>query len=294
MKFNSGISLSFPIHSFNPYVFIFLKNMNTKLGGDLEMYLGHIFFDNEFDSLVMLVAMLNKFIDAIKNEAESKEFKKNIANYQSNIIKNYRKFIEYINYLFDIHSSMLVLRVDFCYINDSLNNNTDKIKKMYLQARNNRNKLINEKPIGIFEHRVGYACKLEYSSTKASTTRCFISLMGKKYSPNINRVMDIGEYWKTTITDGKGLYYDYNNPDINNRRNSVIGIINRDDPHLRNELENAVGDLIKPDYYAKIDTSKIDSTEINFIKVDSTKKKKMKQKNFLKGEILKPKGSNTK
>jgi len=30
-------------------------------------------------------------------------------------------------------------------------------------------------------------------------------------------------------------------------------MINRDDHNRRNELEKAVGDLMKPDYYAKID-----------------------------------------
>jgi len=280
-----SIAFVFPMHNFNPYVDLFIKNANDKLGYDLGLYLSRNFrdvglhsYNNEYDrydDLVMTVDMLNEFIDRIRRKGECPKFKKLIANYQSNIIKNNRGLVDYINYLFNQHSSLLVLRVDFGYTIYHCKDK-DEIDKMYEQAQKDRKNFINDKPNSIFEHRVGYAWKLEYCRLKGFYYQMFFFFDGTKMQLDINRVMMIGEYigeyWKTTITEGKGLYFNYNDLASRSRRYPGypgIGMINRDDHNRRNELEKAVGDLMKPDYYAKIDAPG-------------------KEKTFSRGEILKP------
>lgn len=183
--------------------------------------------------------------------------------------------VDYVNDLFDNYSSLLVLRVDFGYkIDTNININMNVIKEMYWQARNDRKNFIDDKTNSIFEHRVGYALKLEFCHMKGFYYQMFFFFDGPKVQLDSNGVMmigeNIGEHWKTTITQGKGLYFNYNDPESKDRQYPWIGMINRDDHVLRDELEKAVGDLINPDYYAKIDTPG-------------------KEKAFSRGEILKSK-----
>lgn len=80
------IVFSFPIHNFNPYVDLFIKNANDKLWYVLGTYLNRNFSDagfpyhnnayDKYNELVMTVDMLNEFVDRIRREAETPKFKK--------------------------------------------------------------------------------------------------------------------------------------------------------------------------------------------------------------------------
>jgi Inovirus Gp2 len=270
--YGGSIVDSFPIHKFHPYVNLFIK-VNNELGSVLGTGLTH------YDKVAITVDILNDFIDRIRREEESPKFKKSVANYQSNVIKNYKGLMNYTNYLFDNYSRLLVFRIDFGYIKDQLSLDKNKIEKMYRQARKDRKDFIKREPIendnaiSIFEHRVGYVWKLEYSNIKGFYYRMFFFFDGSKVQLDGNSVIkipeDIGEYWKTIITQGKGLYLIRNSLGNMSIRNG-FGIINCDGHNRRDMLEKLIGNLIKPDYYAKIDTPG-------------------KEKAFGKGEILKQK-----
>lgn len=279
----TDIALSFPFHKLNPYVELFI-NVKDKLGNELgrgldnyNEYRSNIKLSKELDTLknlIITVYKLNEFVDEIRKEAEIPKKKKYMANYKANIIEINKGLVSYINYLFEKYSILLVFRVDFGYRNERPRNmKIDEITEKYKQAQNNRKDFINDKPIDIFKHRVGYVWKLEHCFIKGFYYQIYFFFDRSKIELDSSSVIkipeEIGEYWNTTITQGKGLYVIRDNHKFNG-----IGlgfeIINRDSHSRRDGLEKALGDLIKPDYYAKIATPG-------------------KEKAFGKGEILKPK-----
>jgi len=114
--------------------------------------------------------------------------------------------VDYINYLFNQHSSLLVLRVDFGYTIYHCKDK-DEIDKMYEQAQKDRK-------ISLMTSQIAYSSTglVMPGSSNIVVERLLLPDVfffdGTKMQLDINRVMMIGEYigeyWKTTITEGKG------------------------------------------------------------------------------------------
>ena len=87
----TDIELRFPMHRLNPYIKLYIKNMtadNKSVQGAFRIIsYGKPYNDNE---LTICVDVLNAFIDNIRSEGKSQEFKKALNNYQHPFNKNYK------------------------------------------------------------------------------------------------------------------------------------------------------------------------------------------------------------
>jgi hypothetical protein len=248
--FALDIVKEFPIHCFNPYVELFVRNMRCRLAGEIGLY-PHYIEDN--DELEKVVNALNGFIGGIRAEAESPEFKKTIRDYERVLNKNNRGLAAYIDHLFSQHARMLVLRVDFGYKKqDRPFMSEDEVNAGYRQAKEDREHLFrNMRSNTLFRHLLGYVWKLEYGLRKGFHYHMLLFFDGAKVREDVSIAKMIGEYWQTTVTQGRGGYYNCN-AKKSLYQDCGIGMINHYDTVLRDNLKKAAEYLTKADYYAKI------------------------------------------
>ncbi|MGZ5548889.1 MAG: YagK/YfjJ domain-containing protein [Nitrososphaeraceae archaeon] len=241
-NYHKEILSSFPIHSFNPFVKLFYKNVQDKLGWDICFT-----YIKTDDDAVKMVDILNKFIDSIRQEAKSPQFKSDINNYNRPSNKNYKSLMECIDKLYDKHSRLMVLRIDFGYKQDNRFPSEKVRNERYLQAVNDREHFFNNmRKNKLFKHMLNYAWKLEYGFEKGFHYHMFFFFDGSKRWKDKYRAKIIGEYWQNTITQGKGLFHNCN-ANQHNYDYLGIGIINASDTKLREELEMAVLYFTKAD-----------------------------------------------
>lgn len=274
------IDKTFPIHSINPYVALFKNRVNSlveKIDPDvLHNYPTHD-LAKRTDDVTKMVDMLNEFINDIRQEAKSQQFKKIINNHERLVRKNTKSLMDYIDYLFSKHSKLLVLRVDFRYEKNNKGGaflTEDEIYGKYLEVKKDREHFFNNKRAnGLFDDMVGYVWKLEYTLLTGFHYHMLFFYDGANVREDITWAKKLGEYWADTITVGKGLYYNCN-AGKDKYKVRGIGMVNYYDHELREGLKIAAGYLTKPDYYARMIVPKNGRT-------------------FGKGEILpKPKASN--
>lgn len=240
--YHKEILSSFPIHSFNPYVKLFYKNVQDKLGWDISFT-----YNKSDDDVVKMVDKLTNFIDSIRKEAKSPQFKSAINNYNRPSNKNYKSLMECIDKLYDKHSRLMVLRIDFGYKKDNHFPSEKVRNEKYLQAVNDREHFFNNmRKNKLFKHMLGYAWKLEYGFEKGFHYHMFFFFDGSKRWQDKYRAKIIGEYWQNTITQGKGLFHSCN-ANKDNYNYLGIGIINASDTKLREGLEMATQYFTKAD-----------------------------------------------
>jgi len=243
-----SINRSFPIHTFNPYVQLFFRNLEDKLGWRIPLEI-----DCSNDVLMQSVDTLNQFIDSIRKEAKSPEFKKTLSNYNRSSDKNFDSLDKYIKKLFLKHTRLMVLRIDLGYKKDYYLQNEEQRKEMYLQAVNDRENFFKKRGANLlskklFKHMLGYAWKLEFGFEKGFHYHVFLFFDGSKRWRDKYRAKKIGEYWQNNITNGKGLFHSCN-ANKGSYKYLGIGVINDDDVKLREGLKKAAEYLTKADSY---------------------------------------------
>lgn len=242
------INRSFPTHSFNPYVQLFLRNARDKLGNRMPLIR-----DCPDELLIQSVDKLNDFINSIRKEAKSPEFKKTLSNYKRSSDKNYDSLDKYIKKLFIKHTRLMVLRIDFGYRKVDYIPDEEQRKEMYLQAVNDREIFFKKRESNkitkkLFKHMLGYAWKLEYGLRKGFHYHVFLFFDGSKRWKDKFRARKIGEYWQNNITKGKGIFHSCN-ANKDGYKYLGIGVINDDDVKLREGLKKAAEYLTKADSY---------------------------------------------
>lgn len=254
-----------PVHKFDPYVKLFIKNLNDDTFSiPIQQYLCG-YYDYTTQQLVMprtqelvnkTVDTLNRFIDSIRQEAASKEFKQRIWYYQRLSKKNYRSLMKYIDNLFMRHGRLLVLRVDLHYLYDDAIPfmATDKIYQKYWQVKKDREHFFNNmRSNKFFDNLLGYAWKLEYGTQKGFHYHMMFFFQGAKVQEDSNLAMKIGKYWTDVVTKGRGLYYNCNRKARKDTYDNLgIGMINHYDTELIENLKKAAHYLAKTDYVARL------------------------------------------
>jgi len=245
------IDFMLPIYRFNPYVELFIRNMNNRLGGTEGVH-RLINCNNE---VVKAVDSFNGFVDSIREEAKSKAFKIITNNHKRSSNKNYISLLHYIDNLFINRSRLLVLRIDLSYEKEPHNYrlNKEEINQKYLQAKNDREHFFNNmRSNTLFNHLLGYVWKLEYGVSKGFHYHMIFFFDGSKVQQDITKAEMIGKYWRDVITQRRGASQNCN---INKKKYKYLGIgmINHNETELIENLKNKVAYyLIKPDYYARM------------------------------------------
>jgi len=143
---------------------------------------------------------------------------------------------KYVDALQEQYSKLNVIRVDLGYKHGS--------NVTLEEANNDFNRLLNNmrsKP-SIFEHKVGYTCKKEFTKDKGVHIHAFFMFDGQKVQKSAFKADQIGKYWDESITKEKGSYH---NCHRNNYKKNGIGMLEHSDSEKREHLDEAMAYICK-------------------------------------------------
>lgn len=178
---------------------------------------------------VEILRSFNNFLTLIRNKLKSKEFKSKIQQINRKLRENYLSSRMKIDSIFDSFSRVVVIRMDFSFIERF---EIRQVKIMFAKFLNNR------RSNSIFEDEVGYIWCLEYGEKKGYHYHCFFFFNGAKVHKDAYRGELIGAYWKR-ITDDAGTFYNCNRKK-SNYRYLAIGKVENFDSKMRENLSMAL------------------------------------------------------
>ena len=159
-----------------------------------------------------------------------------------------KEYCDYIDNLFKIHASIIVLRLDVFY-NKEHAHSTD-----IHQAQKDLDHLLNNRRSNkIFAYMLGYIAKIEYGIEKGIHIHLIYFFNGSKRDKDSHSYLagQIGEYWVSTVTNGRGAYWNVHNQQQLNvyAENGLLGIgsIHHSDEVTRKNLSSII------EYFCKID-----------------------------------------
>jgi hypothetical protein len=144
---------------------------------------------------------------------------------------------QYIDRLFLHHSRLLVLRVDLAYGQDECVTFEELESDLYRLQNNARHNTL-------FDEMLGYVFKIEYGMEKKLHVHALFFFNGHKHKSDVYLAQQIGEYWKTVITLGRGCYWNCNQGK-GTYKHLGIGDIHFSDAVKRDNLMIAVEYLCK-------------------------------------------------
>ncbi|QPK62896.1 inovirus-type Gp2 protein [Methylomonas sp. LL1] len=247
----------FPIHGFHPYVSIFVKNaLDCNLRSAIEhqrsLKKTNDLYQIGVDYEVMLdvIIRMRIFIKQILEVTETLEFKELICNAHRTAKKNREGMMRYIDSLFEHYSRLVVIRLDLHEDRPIMSHND--IEKKYWQAKYDFKRLLNNaKMNSLFDAMVGYIWSLEYGPERGYHYHLVLFFDGSQVRDDVYLAWQIGDYWKSVITNGRGSYWNCNDKKAG-YHHLGIGMINYSDVEKINNLKQAAAYLIKVDHYVRM------------------------------------------
>lgn len=149
--------------------------------------------------------LLNRLTQGYRSAVRHADFKKASKKYKRASVQNLKGAWNYIRHLQSRYSRLLVLRVDLSWSNEHKSAITAD------DARKHRQQLFrNMQKNPLFRHVLGTVWKLEYAPQRKFHYHMLFILNGNKAPQDGVIAHTFGEYWKHTITKGKGIYYNCN------------------------------------------------------------------------------------
>ncbi|WOJ30902.1 inovirus-type Gp2 protein [Citrobacter koseri] len=189
---------------------------------------------------------VNKLVQDYRSAVSQTEFKQAYRKYHRASVKNLKGVMNYIRHLQECHSRLLVLRVDLSWANEHKADITAD------DARKHRQQLFrNMQKNPLFRHVLGTVWKLEYAPQRKFHYHMLFILNGNKAQQDGVIAHAFGEYWKGTITKGKGIYYNCN---ANKARYEDCGLgkLERGDSSKDKGLLKALSYITKIDACARL------------------------------------------
>ncbi|AIX56424.1 TPA: inovirus-type Gp2 protein [Enterobacter kobei] len=225
----------------NPRIALFRRLVNqTDLG--LRVRNGKILSSDP----ITTAELLNKLAQDYRSAVHQPDFKKAYKKYKRTSVKNLKGAWNYLLHLQSRYSRLLVLRVDLSW------NDEHKSAITADMARACRQKLLrNMKKNPLFRHVLGTVWKLEYAPSRQFHYHMLFVLNGHKAQQDVSLARAFGEYWKDTITEGKGHYYNCN-AHKDRYTECGIGKLERGNTSMEKGLLKAVSYLTKIDACARL------------------------------------------
>lgn len=195
---------------------------------------------------VTTAEMLNKLVQDYRFAMSQAGFKQACRKYQRASVKNLKGVMNYIRHLQERHSRLLVLRVDLSWADEHKADITAD------DARKHRQQFFrNMQKNPLFRHVLGTVWKLEYAPQRKFHYHMLFILNGNKAQQDGVIAHAFGEYWKHTITKGKGIYYNCN---ANKERyeDCCLGKLKRGDGSKDKGLLQALSYITKIDACARL------------------------------------------
>lgn len=234
----------------NPWLNQLTTRLDHLLQAPHEKYICcpaiHAFFHAaEQAGLIPLTASdpetVNRFVDYIRKAMSSKvidnEYRKLIRKSKD----NFNSACLLIDMLFACYARLLVIRVDLHYQQQfakavSLKQFKADLKRMLNNTRSNQR---------IFGGLAGYIICLEYGELTGIHAHCIFFFDGSLRQKDAAIAEQFGQYWTTTITHGKGRYFNCHRS-RNKYKRLCIGRIEHDDHAMRETLLKCVAYITKP------------------------------------------------
>lgn len=185
--------------------------------------------------------------------------------------RNSQRMVEstatYIDDLFDVYSKMQFIRLDLSYTKEHAREaSLEEINQDLTHLLNNR----RTKP-SIFENMVGYIAKREYTKEKGPHIHSIFIYDGQKIRKDAHKGDQIGQYWKSEITNGKGIFHNCNR-EKDKYAECALGLIEHTDDAKRTVLkEKAIAYLCKEEQ--SVDPIKQSGNERSFTRGIAPRKK---------------------
>ncbi len=203
--------------------------------------------DPRFDGKPAAI-LFNDLVGAIRNTWKTKNIqaKVNTRRYEAN--GRLKDYCQYVNELFNKYARLVVVRIDLFYQKHLIGN------KSAADISKDLDHLIeNKRCNSLFDDMAGYIAKLEYGNEKGLHWHILFFFDGSKRcnTSHCHLAESIGEYWKNTVTQGQGDYWNSNAQSDDYQRKGKLGIgtINYNDVFLRGNLNYIVSYLCKMDQY---------------------------------------------
>jgi len=195
---------------------------------------------------VTTAEILNNLAQNFRFAVSQAEFKQTYKKYQRASVKNLKGVMSYIRHLQERHSRLLVLRVDLSWANEHKADITAD------DARKHRQQIFrNMQKNPLFRHVLGTVWKLEYAPQRKFHYHMLFILNGNKAQQDGVIANAFGEYWKHTITKGKGIYYNCN-AHKTRYKNCCLGKLERGDSSKDKGLLKALSYITKIDACARL------------------------------------------
>lgn len=197
---------------------------------------------------------LNSFVENIRREANTEDFKKILKNHKRNANKCKRGMDTLVDDIFKVYARVLVIRLDvsFAQIEQPFTNPLDVTHE---RASTDFTKLLGDIRYNLYkENFITYVWKLEYGFLKGYHYHVFLFFDGSKVRKDINICQAIGEHWKHKITKGEGSYYNCNACKAVYSKLGVygIGMVDHRDVNKIGKLkEKALAYLVKTDHLVR-------------------------------------------
>jgi len=237
----------FHAHTLNPYVDVYIHAVSQHGVDGMAMYELNTYLD---DAAQQWVERMNAFVQTLRVQTRTPDFKKAIRASQRSCNKNYKNFITYLKALFQKNGRILGLRADFSY---RKTHNFDQAGSdiSYEEAKRHREALVDEIRRRFKGVLLGYVWKFEYGLLKGYHSHFLIFLDGSKVREDVTIVKMLGEHWRSAITEGRGAYHNCN-ANKSSYRFCGIGDLRHDDPLIWQGLDNIATYLTKPDHYVRL------------------------------------------
>lgn len=205
------------------------------------------------ETRIPLNAKLNEFVKYVRELSNSAEIKNEIKNHLRSSKKNERELSVYIDKIFNKYSRVMVLRIDLGYKKEFTKNHSAFPIEHLKKARSHCAKFLKKmRETVLKEVWIGYAWKLEYGPDKSYHYHFLIFLDGAQVREDVTITKIIGDYWKDSVTEGAGVYFNCNA--IKERyTHRGVGNIDYSDQIAINNLKNfVVTYLCKRDKYIRL------------------------------------------
>ena len=255
--------------TFHPALAFFFEAYRSHLISDIASH--YLPTDVVLDGQVVS-DVFDDFVESIRREAKYCGLKKKISDWDSKIKKNEKRIAVFERQLFDLCSRVYVVRLDLEYlktlfsaediarlmVNDAdqkaldwewYTNGEDISEAGELRAlvpfeevQRDRQRLfanMKGKP-SLFEHLVGYVWRIECTPRVGYHLHLALFFKGAKVDDSSNLAERIGEYWRKSITSGRGRFQNVNSDWSADSLHYGIGTINHFDVAKRANLRDKV------------------------------------------------------
>lgn len=234
----------FQLYDLNPYVSL-LYRCADRVKSEQAMLLACL-PNVDSSEIPMAVTLLNRWVGEMRQEAEGREFKKELRRFVKAARKRRKSLSAYVDALFAKYSRLAVINLELSYRCGYFRGRRN-LEEALAEVKGDWVRLRRDLHMGVpVCGMVGIACKLEYTHLTGFHFHLLVFYDGSKHWKDIALARSIGEHWRCVVAQGKGRYFNCNAVYYPER---LIGNIGAQElERILRFKEVVVGYLVKEDY----------------------------------------------